>query len=243
MTELFRIDLAPYEMEGEFWTFDNQMEIVVVRDVLSGFAYRPPEFPLEDVKTIVDIGAHVGSASVYFSHHFPEATVYAFEPNPMCCHLLRQNVAGRNVQVFEQGLADRTRTAILDNSYCPSNASVWQRKTTEKRPVREGVAVIMREAANAMKHLAIDRVDILKIDTEGCEVQILRSLVKDTALMPIIKVIYVEYHSELDRRATDDLLQYTHVLQNATAEVVHNGVLCYVLSSLLPVESRLRAIL
>jgi hypothetical protein len=46
----------------------------------------------------------------------------------------------------------------------------------------------------------VTSVDVLKIDTEGCEVQILESL-GDRAKSA--SIIYIEAHSETDRRAID----------------------------------------
>src|SRR5271156_3378543 len=47
--------------------------------------YAPPrEMPLrpEEGKTVLDIGANVGAAALYFARLFPNARIYAFEPAP-----------------------------------------------------------------------------------------------------------------------------------------------------------------
>ena len=50
-------------------------------------------------------------------------------------------------------------------------------------------------------------VDILKIDTEGCEVPILFSIKK---YLTEIKILYIEYHSSIDRDEIRRLLENTH---------------------------------
>ena len=50
-------------------------------------------------------------------------------------------------------------------------------------------------------------VDILKVDTEGCEVPILFS-VKE--YLKDIKILYIEYHSSIDRDEIRNLLEKTH---------------------------------
>ena len=64
----------------------------------------------------------------------------------------------------------------------------------------------------------------MKIDTEGCEVPILRSLEK---FLPEVKVLYVEYHSERDRRLIDGILAETHVLWRGHVNLAYRGEFCY----------------
>jgi tRNA1(Val) A37 N6-methylase TrmN6 len=33
-----------------------------------------------NVKTIFDVGANIGQTSLFLSHHFPQADIFAFEP-------------------------------------------------------------------------------------------------------------------------------------------------------------------
>jgi hypothetical protein len=66
---------------------------------------------------------------------------------------------------------------------------------------------------------------MLKIDTEGCEVEILKNLspyIKDFSL------IYMEYHSEPDRREIDALLAPTHSLLFSNALQLHRGNVTYI---------------
>ena len=50
---------------------------------------------------------------------------------------------------------------------------------------------------------------MLKIDVEGCEVEVLRSL---EGMLPTVKVLYVEYDWRPARREIDQLLGRTHEL-------------------------------
>jgi hypothetical protein len=56
---------------------------------------------------------------------------------------------------------------------------------------------------------AIEAVDVLKIDTEGCEMPILKEMGE---VLSSIKIIHLEFHSEDDRREIDRLLGDTHSL-------------------------------
>jgi FkbM family methyltransferase len=55
----------------------------------------------------LDVGANIGNHSLWFARHF--ARVIAFEPNPICTHLLQANLlmnGTANVRLFALGLSD-----------------------------------------------------------------------------------------------------------------------------------------
>ena len=88
-------------------------------------------------------------------------------------------------------------------------------------------------ASQFLSQHGIENVDILKIDTESCEVPILQSL---SDYLPDVKVLYVEYHSERDRRMIDGILADTHVLWRGQVSFAYRGEFCYVKRELVPDE-------
>src|SRR5690606_29800180 len=69
--------------------------------------------------------------------------------------------------------------------------------------------VEVRDAGRWAAEHGIDRIDILKVDVEGAEVEVLLSLGE---LLATVKVLYVEYDSRRARRAIAGLLEGTHEL-------------------------------
>jgi precorrin-6B methylase 2 len=67
----------------------------------------------------------------------------------------------------------------------------------------------IRSARGWFDQSGLDRLDVLKIDTEGCEVAILESL---RGLLDRVKIIYLEFHNEPDRKVIDAMLGETHSL-------------------------------
>ena len=85
---------------------------------------------------------------------------------------------------------------------------------------------------NSLKKLkGVESVDILKVDTEGCEMPILRSL---AGLLPRVGVVYVEYHDDDARLDIDRLLGATHLLCQGRVLAPHRGEFCYVARTRLP---------
>ncbi len=196
------------------------------KEILTGKAYPIVPFA-KDVKVIVDIGANLGATSVYFSLFYPEAHIYAVEPQKFPFELLTRNTSFYpNTKIFNVGLYSCTKEGSLHLSWADSvTASIghsWL--NTEKTET-----IQLQDAAEWIREQKITSIDILKIDTEGCELPILSRL---TPLLPSIQVIYVEYHSDSDRRAIDKLIGDSHVLFSARADKAHVGELVYVRADL-----------
>lgn len=175
------------------------------------------------VGTIVDIGANVGAASVMLSAHYPQADIHAFEPGPATAALLARNAAPfPRIRVHAHGLGgDDGHLRLYRSRWDPMSASVLpSAENTDGFDVVE-----IRRAAPALTACGIVAVDVLKIDTEGCEVPILTDL---AAVVPATKVIYLEFHSERDRLRIDERLAGTHILAFASVRHPHRGDVCYV---------------
>jgi len=174
------------------------------------------------VSTIVDIGANVGAASVMLAAHHPAAVIHAFEPGPDASAILIRNTATfPRVHVHPFGLGGEDRQQRLYRSqWDPMSASI--RASAENSDSFDLIEI--RNAAQALGAAGVTSIDILKIDTEGCEVSILSELFEYVAR---VKVLYLEYHSETDRRRIDALLAPTHTLAFAAVPHPHRGDVCY----------------
>ena len=220
MDETAKIEIRRGDGVYSFECFDTDYSKGISRSILNGETYPALPF-IGDVRTVVDIGANVGAASVYFSLNYPLADVYAYEPDPRSFDLLRRNaervprIRLENVGLFS---AD-CRKLLYDSNFDSVTASV--RTSILNRGT--GTEVVLRDAAAVLA--AIPQPDIIKIDTEGCEVPILYAA-RDIAANS--KVVYVEYHSETDRRIIDCLLGPTHILVRGGASNPHRGEFCYV---------------
>ncbi len=211
----------------QFYCHDTQLARHVTNDVLSGSSYPAIDF-IKNVKTCVDIGANVGASAIYFSRHYPEARILAFEPSPNSYDILTKNVLGIDaIETFNFALSDMDDTV----TFFLGRESVLDSMANSKDAV-EQMHVEARDAAVVFQELGLTQLDILKVDTEGCEVRILETLIE---WLKDIRVIYVEFHSERDRREIDSILTETHMLCVAHQKHPHRGELTYVLRSEVPV--------
>jgi len=133
--------------------------------------------------TVCDVGANVGELTVLFSRFVgPDGVVHAFEPVPSTFDRLSAVIeagARTNVVLNRVALAAEPGSVVM-NLYDDEHLS-WS--TVVERPRRPGGADVLpvrREEVPALRldeycaREAIDRIDLLKIDVEGAELDVLR---------------------------------------------------------------------
>jgi FkbM family methyltransferase len=153
--------------------------------------YDVPGVEWSTVRTIVDIGAHVGTFTIWAALRSPQARCLAVEPNPNTFALLVENLR-------DNGLQDRV-TAI--------NAAAGPRSGTGSlelmqhslgtRLARAGtgeVSVYVQTLASLLVDARMDRVDLLKVDCEGMEYQLFGA--DSAAWLSVVGVLACEYHPE-----------------------------------------------
>src|SRR5215467_16291829 len=202
--------------------FDSRASQDIAESVLKGKSY--PHVPyIKNVDTIVDIGANVGVAAAWLSILYQPRRVIAIEPAPEPFALLSDNAKQwPAITPFQIGLCDQKGEAKLhlggiDNV---TNSIHWSSLNTQAT-----VPIELEDAEEFLQQIGVDRIDILKIDTEGCERSILGSI---RSRLADIRVLYLEYHSDDDRRWIDALLAPTHIVSRGHVLHEHRGELCYV---------------
>lgn len=194
-----------------------------LRSILAGKDYPLPPLPADfHIATVVDVGANVGAAALWFLGAAPEARVVCFEPSRQNHDCLVHNLAAfPNAEAHRFGLFsdDREISLHLGASQCMQHSIYSSGETGTATET-----VVLRDAAAQFDALGVDRVSILKIDTEGCEVPILERL---GGRLDAVDILYLEWHSDDDRRRVDALLAPRFLLAHAVATFPHRGNACY----------------
>lgn len=135
-----------------------------------------------DLRVVFDIGANVGDVSCYMLHYFPQATVHAFEPCTETYDRLLANVArsgfGSRFRPYRFGLSDVASEGVLHvsrahgaNSLVPPGEEYRQMNPHVAHVGTERVPLVRLDDFTAQE--GIDRIDLVKIDVEGAEMQVL----------------------------------------------------------------------
>mgnify|MGYP006182970143 CR=1 FL=1 len=138
---------------------------------------------------IFDVGANKGQTTSFFLKLFPEATIFAFEPNPRLYQVLKKKFGHlENVKLINKGVSNQSGMLLLketvtdetstfeelnyDSDYLKMKAKVLGVKPEEVVAASYEVDVITLNAF--IKEEALDFIDVLKIDTEGFEINVLK---------------------------------------------------------------------
>lgn len=175
---------------------------------------------------IVDVGANVGFASVWFAANFPRLTVHAFEPGAVALTYLRVNAERLpNMRVHDFALWDKDGELPL---FSHKDSSVLASLVVDHG---SGSALVRcRRACSAFADLGIKKIALLKLDTEGAEVALLHDLVD---YLPRTGAVFVEHHSTPDRIEIEKLLGGRFVMTKHFSDVPDHGVLCFVARELI----------
>ena len=159
-------------------------------DVLDG-AYEVSGVAFDKPPRILDLGANIGAFAVWAKQRFPGSTIDCYEPHPEHVRLLRENVSPfEGVTIHEAAvLADppESGTIRLHDPAPGMNTGVRSVHLTPGATVEAGVDARVLAAAS------LPPCDYLKIDTEGCEREILE-------VYPLtgVSVVVCEWHSTED---------------------------------------------
>lgn len=173
----------------------HSSDLAAFEEVFLREEYRlPPQAPpLPPHPFIVDAGANVGYASVYFATRYPEATVVAVEPEATNHALLVLNTRDQpGVHPVRAALwHSETHLALED-----PGLGEWGYRVGEPEPEREPASPAPLVPAvtipGLLRTYGRERIDLLKIDIEGAERDVLG--VGADAWIDRVDVVYVELH-------------------------------------------------
>jgi FkbM family methyltransferase len=192
------------------------------QNILAGKDYAPLHSLWSFSPTaIIDIGANVGAATFCFRTRYPAVPIYCFEPAAANLTYLHRNARWlEDVTVVPFGLYGDDRVASLyhGNQQCLQH-SIFQSPEVNSQ---ESETINLRDAFKLLQDKLVGRC-ILKIDTEGCELSILRRV---KPLLQNVDIIYLEYHHEQQRRMLDTELSSYSILASS-AKFLHRGNLMY----------------
>jgi FkbM family methyltransferase len=177
----FRADITLREGSTDLCIFD---------EVLYAQVYACVQQHVPECKTIIDVGANIGLATLYFSSIYPDAKILSVEPVASNFSLLQMNTAA---------LKRQKRSEII-------NAAVWSHdgelSLGSSRPGGHDLYQFVEDPTKPQKVQALSmqsiyqrsgfqEVDLLKVDVEGAEVQLLQG---DLSWLDHVNAMAVEFH-------------------------------------------------
>jgi len=162
---------------------------------------------------VIDVGAHIGETIRLFNKNFNVENILAFEANPIVFKKLEKKIKKINhknkINLFNLGLGDKEEKKDLsifnDSSSSTYNlidvkTDYYKRKKKflslfSKNILDKKISTNVLPLSKVNEMYELKNVDILKIDTEGYELNILKGIYKNH--FDKIKYIYFEHHYDL----------------------------------------------
>jgi FkbM family methyltransferase len=170
----------------------NVSAVRLVREIVVNRVYSRPPFGIEPDDTVVDIGANIG----VFTLHAASATrgrVCAVEALPENAEFIRTNAAlnrFENIEVVSAAVCGKSGT--VEFSVSPNGA---MGAVSQPGPATAGdrrITVPAVTLPELLERWGLREVDFLKLDCEGSEGDIFRSLPEET--LRRIRKIALEFH-------------------------------------------------
>lgn len=137
------------------------------------FSYREYSLPLlKAPSSILDGGANVGFASLFFATQFPEAKIIAVEPDLGNLAVLKRNVASYpNIHIVDAALWNENGSIELEDPGMDAHAFRISGLTDVRTKSLRSVRAVSIESLQ--QECGIQKFDLVKLDIEGAEKQVL----------------------------------------------------------------------
>lgn len=149
-------------------------------------------------KFIIDGGANVGYASLWFAENFPKAKIIAIEPEKSNYNILKQNIKlYKNIESIQAGLWHKSTYLRIVNT----ELGKWGSKTVEVDSFnKHDIQAITIN--NILNNSNFNKIDILKLDIEGSEKEVFS---KNLEWLDKTNMIIIELHDKLTRGCSESL--------------------------------------
>ena len=163
----------------------------------------------QNIINVIDVGGHKGETIKFFLKNFNIGKLFVFEPNKNLYDFLIKKFSQKNIFIFNYGVGFKKEKKNLNISIDSSSSTInninmnknyFKRKKrflTLKNNSSYFVDVQEIDIINLSEFILNkeDKIDVLKIDTEGYEFNVLRGINKLD--FKKINYIYFEHHYDL----------------------------------------------
>jgi FkbM family methyltransferase len=174
------------------WLRDNFSDKAIFHQVFSQRQYHIDALPGIKAERIIDAGANIGLASIFFSNLFPSAQIVAIEPQADNFNLLQKNLKPyEKVECIHAALWNKNEKINIKN---PDSLAASYMVEADQFSSIEGITI-----PSLLERKGWDKVDILKMDIEGAEKEIFSA---PADWLSKVRLLIIELHDNYNPGAT-----------------------------------------
>lgn len=167
---------------------------------------------------IFDVGGHVGNFALAASVIYKNSKTYVFEPILNTYNLLSENTGQyQNIEIYNLAIGDNNASCRMYFADNELDRSSFIKNNILKQENIKFQEVTMTKLSSFVFEHNIPKIDLLKIDVEGFEVEVLKGSVE---ILDRIKNIIIEVHVDKDGKRLMDLF---NIFYNFGFRVVRFG--------------------
>ena len=130
-----------------------------------------------------DVGANIGDYAKELQQEFPNATIYAFEPNANTFEKTQNNLANLGIYCFNLGMGnqdEKKKIYSYGSDKYSQHASLYKDVMLDLHKAQTLVEIEIEVTTidSFCEDKSIEFIDFLKIDTEGNELEVLKGAIK-----------------------------------------------------------------
>jgi FkbM family methyltransferase len=176
---------------------DHNLDYKVIDETWNENVYRIHEYQFKNDAVFVDIGANIGSVSLYVDNfnkcrdNTNKIRVYAVEPEPNNLLLLKQNIKNNpteNITLVNNAIWHESKNVFITNK--GGNSSIVNGDTTESTSV---LAITIKDLIDLYD---IKEIDVMKIDIEGAEFDLIINTPSE--VLEKIRYLVLEFDKSFD---------------------------------------------
>lgn len=186
---------------GLIFEIESTEELLILSEI---FLEKDYNFICNSHCVVIDIGANVGIASIFFSQKDYVKKIYSFEPVIDTFRIAEQNFKNNNIKkikgFYNFGLGANNRVEdFFFNKNLKGNSGLrgfLSPSYNRSSIVTESRTVEIKKASDVLEPIIKENQDlkiVVKIDCEGAEYEIIENLSKEN-LLKNIDIIMIEWH-------------------------------------------------
>jgi FkbM family methyltransferase len=168
-------------------------DVLVYKSIVENAEY---DFAVKkEPRIIIDAGANIGLASVFFANKYPNAKIIAIEPEEFNFEMLKKNTAPYfNIYTIKAALWNSICELDLFGGYDDWGFRLGMDRKESRMERRHLTKTVTIE--KIIEDFNIDKIDILKIDIEGSEREVFNN---SSAWIDKVNSIIVELHEPIKK--------------------------------------------
>lgn len=173
------------EVGSDIHTFTEVFKEQVYQELLS---------QVKECRTVIDLGANIGLAALYFTTHFPQCNLLAVEPHPGTYQMLTTNlrdlISGGRCRTLKAAVWGKETVLMGQSADEPEHYSTFAMHEVAST-TSDGLQTLGLSMPGIIAESGFDNIDILKVDIEGAEVELFKG---DVSWLTRVKSVAIEFH-------------------------------------------------